>query len=1185
MPLFEFTLNINPEHMPCAICSTAIRGTLEILFKENFLTCEIATDFRNKKVEFSLDLPDREKAEWLVKQCRDRLLPMYETLSDSIETLDQKSIETKPLKPDYVPEKHSLWSAFPLIGLGVLLMLSEYFEYLPDNSTLTGTLVNAGIGAGSTVLTGWFGKQHFKNAWRARSSSSSGAMDSLIVLGSTSAILYSFVKIFFPSFAGKDAMPFFEVPLITIGTVEASHWIRDRVHANIATEVDAIGESKNSLPKTVSVYLEDEKKISERSDHKIDESKLEKFFVSRVQKDSIIRIPPLAIVPIDGQVIESKQFSIHESYFGRKGLTAKQFNSKVFAGSINKSDYSLLLKTCCEPENNQIRKAYRSVQTTAAPANISLDTVSKYFFRGVLGIATVSGGAWWIFGPPPGLSNASQVFFSDILGACPCGIGLINVGESITKALAIDSGILIQKDRALTIDQATHICIDKCGTLTTGDYSFHDIATLDNKTPGVPAEGNSPYPMGVEGGESFAPPPSFRAIGSADAQDINRKPLPLYSAGMADKTHQEELKKWLHYAVVLQNQIDKKFQSAPGKAIINSQNDIRWKVEFKEPLICSTFQDNPVNKGRGGFAVINGHEVVLGNKSLLRHHAIPVDSKWEDLANLHNSRGLLPIFFAFDRQLKCLLILESKLETEQILRPDCLPAIQWLLQHNKSVHILTGDSLERTQVLMHEFGDIGINVLAEQTPQDKINFIKNLQQDQKIVVMIGDDENDLDSIRQANFGVSIDSLAKVSREADVILNGSLKGLIQVIRLTKNNRLCYNISLIGAFGFNSLGILTACGVLYPLTKKLLHPMIPIAVMSTSSLCLIINIAVFKYLGIRAIKIIDREFSRAEQHSLHCHPANFLKMTAVLIMIVSYMALFYNAAAVEDGLDPSDLLKGKINWLYLTLTLLIGMSQGIKIHGMGHADAPRQSRSEMTEVLLPSESFSVNYKKTSRSHLSKGKIAICSIMLLAPGGFGCYALWNQAQSFAQRNLAVSISLFIPNLIRLILLPGRDMKILFTHSLFKTGSLIILFSACGFADSHLLANQVNSQSPFYWLSALGLCGSMACYDVAHSVNIKAAYQKFKELACTRKYIALVLAGLAGVLHASQPVLGLFHLVKLRQPLAILGAQTVATAVKGITGAMNALRYVNMWNTRSFSVPDIMKNQENQRLLGFFE
>ena len=55
-----------------------------------------------------------------------------------------------------------------------------------------------------------------------------------------------------------------------------------------------------------------------------------------------------------------------------------------------------------------------------------------------------------------------------------------------------------------------------------------------NPLPGVPVEGNSPYPMGVEGGESGASPPSFRAIGSADAQDINRKPWTLYSAGMAD---------------------------------------------------------------------------------------------------------------------------------------------------------------------------------------------------------------------------------------------------------------------------------------------------------------------------------------------------------------------------------------------------------------------------------------------------------------------------------------------------------------------------------------------------------------------------------------------------------------------------------------------------------------------------
>jgi hypothetical protein len=98
-------------------------------------------------------------------------------------------------------------------------------------------------------------------------------------------------------------------------------------------------------------------------------------------------------------------------------------------------------------------------------------------------------------------------------------------------------------------------------------------------------------------------------------------------------------------------------------------------------------------------------------------------------------------------------------------------------------------------------------------------------------------------------------------------------------------------------------------------------------------------------------------------------------------------------------------------------------------------------------------------------------------------------------------------------------------------------------------------------YWLAVSGLSGSMACYDVAHSISIKTAYRKFKKLSCTQKYIALVLASLTGILHASQPFLGLFNLVKQGQPLAMLGAQTIATTVKCITGSLNAMRYMSLW------------------------
>ncbi len=324
--------------------------------------------------------------------------------------------------------------------------------------------------------------------------------------------------------------------------------------------------------------------------------------------------------------------------------------------------------------------------------------------------------------------------------------------------------------------------------------------------------------------------------------------------------------------------------------------------------------------------------------------------------------------------------------------------------------------------------------------------------------------------------------------------------------------------------------------------------------------------------------------------------FFKIIGILLMLLSYMALFYNASAQDDGSDSSDLLKGKINWLSLILTLLLGVGQGVEIHdhamghshhhGHGEVDEDEISISIVKSDSIPSSaSFTVN-KDLSESHVSIGKIALRSVIPLALGGFGCYAIWNQAQSFAQQNLAISISLFLPNLARFILLPGRHMKALVNgteHELMhevtiiggeeekkpisvcKKASLFILYSACHVADSQLLANQVKDQSIIYWLSVLGLSGSNACYHVTHSLNVKAAYQEYKKLSSGYKCVALGLSGLVGILHASQPFLGLVHLLKMGQPLVVLGAQGVATVVECSTGSIDAMQHISMWATRS--------------------
>ncbi len=98
---------------------------------------------------------------------------------------------------------------------------------------------------------------------------------------------------------------------------------------------------------------------------------------------------------------------------------------------------------------------------------------------------------------------------------------------------------------------AWKICRVLANLMELPGFDYADIHALQeevNALIGVPSEGNSPYAMGDRKGENRDSPPSFRAIGSADAQDINRKPLPLYSAGMAVKNSSAvRLAPWLLY--------------------------------------------------------------------------------------------------------------------------------------------------------------------------------------------------------------------------------------------------------------------------------------------------------------------------------------------------------------------------------------------------------------------------------------------------------------------------------------------------------------------------------------------------------------------------------------------------------------------------------------------------------------
>lgn len=815
MKTFEIIFEFDAEQMYCTACSGTIRGSLENTLKENkYAYSFVAADYRSKTAEIQLQAENKVAADLIVKK-------LSADLEDCGKPIKKHIInDCEEMMGDHLPilnnssgfsSKECFTSGFAL-SAGLTLMVLEHLSILPKRNDEKGTLANFLIGAIATALSAWVGRDSFLNAMRAiRAKSCAGAMDYLIILGSLSAITYSFLLIQPPSFLSEaEDESFFSVPLVVLGLVKLSHALRDYIHAKVESEIDVISDSKRSLPFTADVVaipdgMEIKRIEAKQIEGLIGEKKVESHNIYRIPKDSILRIEPHGTVPIDGFLLNSDEIPVKEVFYGKKGEIIKKPNDLIYAGTLNSSGKDIYLKTVCDAKENQITKAYFSVKKNDNADNSYLNTVAKYFFPTVLAIAVLSSVGWAMWGPAPAISYAVEAFMSVMFSACPCAFGLIHVIPSVARSLAFQHGILIKSENISAINKITDICFDKCGTVTTGKYAIS--------------------------GWHFP---------------------------FDEKIDEAALKKeYLSYAVALEQQIAKENRSAIANAIIEADPTLDLKG-----YSCTKFTTNPINANRGGIAIINDKEVVLGNKPLLENQGIHVDDAWLGSAKLLSTHVKLPIFLAIDKKVCALLILESVPEQQQVLRSDVTPTLRWLMQQGKQLHFLTGDSAERTSALLENLNLTAdeknqIHLAAQKTPVEKVEYIKELQQ-KGSVIMVGDDDNDTAAIAQANIGIAIDTVAPVRENAAAVLNGSLYGLVQLMQLSEIQRQANIAAIAIAFGVNSLAIITGAGALYPVIHMMLDPMILGGVMACSSLLLMMAISVFKCRGLSVLASKNIQF---------------------------------------------------------------------------------------------------------------------------------------------------------------------------------------------------------------------------------------------------------------------------------------------------------------------------------------
>jgi Cu+-exporting ATPase len=153
--------------------------------------------------------------------------------------------------------------------------------------------------------------------------------------------------------------------------------------------------------------------------------------------------------------------------------------------------------------------------------------------------------------------------------------------------------------------------------------------------------------------------------------------------------------------------------------------------------------------------------------------------------------------------------------------------------------MLTGDTQRTADAVAREAG-IG-HVIAGVLPEGKVDAIRQLQQEGRIVAMVGDGVNDSAAIAQSDVGIAIGTGTDIAAEAaDVVLmRGDLRSVTQAIALSRRTMRTMKQNLFWAFVYNVVGIPVAAGVLYPAFGLLLSPVIASAAMAFSSVSVVAN----------------------------------------------------------------------------------------------------------------------------------------------------------------------------------------------------------------------------------------------------------------------------------------------------------------------------------------------------------
>lgn len=243
--------------------------------------------------------------------------------------------------------------------------------------------------------------------------------------------------------------------------------------------------------------------------------------------------------------------------------------------------------------------------------------------------------------------------------------------------------------------------------------------------------------------------------------------------------------------------------------------------------------------GQGIEFTKNGSGFLAGSIKLMEERKVNLTDKIREKAREYESQGKTLVYISVDGKCAAVLAITDN------LRDNAVSAVRALKQMGLEVHMLTGDNQGTAEIIAKKAGID--QILANVSPEDKLDYIKKLQSAGNLVAMAGDGINDSPALTRADVGIAMGSGTDIAMESAgiTIIKGDIEKIPAALRLSHNTVRIIRQNLFWAFIYNITGIPIAAGIFYSFTGFLLNPMIAGAAMAFSSVSVVTNSLRLKY----------------------------------------------------------------------------------------------------------------------------------------------------------------------------------------------------------------------------------------------------------------------------------------------------------------------------------------------------